>query len=276
MPPDDHPRSPSGRAPQWVIDEAARRTTATTDWRTWEQSSTLPAYQPPGRRRHPGLRLIATLLSVALTVTLLGRVGTGLPDAWMSTWSDLTEQRDVPEDIPALADAAFMSDEGRAIFYDARPQIVDVKQVADLCEKPHSEGGRAEVESLEIGGCYIGDGTGDGAIVLAAPADSRLAHGLVTVAAHEMLHAAWDRMGLLEKEDLVPLLEAEVAALDAGNPIHDQISWSVGGHERARPTELFAYVGTQVWRDGGLDPRLEEIYGRFISDRAGLVAVYTG
>ncbi len=228
------------------------------------------------RRRHPGLRLIATLLSVALTVALLGRVGTGLPGAWTSPWIDLAGQYDVPADVPALADAAYMSDEGRAIFYDTRPQLIDAQQVADLCEKPYSERRQADEPSLEIGGCYIGLGTGDGTIVLAAPADARITHGLVTVAAHEMLHAAWDRMRVLEKEELVPLLEAEVAALDAGDPIHEQISWSVGDQERARPTELFAYVGTQVWRDGGLDPRLEEVYGRFISDRAGLVAVYNG
>lgn len=38
---------------------------------------------------------------------------------------------------------------------------------------------------------------------------------------------------------------------------------------------LFAYVGTQIGREGGLEPQLEEVYARFISDRSALVAVHT-
>jgi hypothetical protein len=72
------------------------------------------------------------------------------------------------------------------------------------------------------------------------------------------------------------LLEAEVAALPADHEMRLQIAGSVGDHPETRPTELFAYVGTQLWRDGGLDPRLEAVYARFVADRAALVAVHTG
>ena len=65
-------------------------------------------------------------------------------------------------------------------------------------------------------------------------------------------------------------------ALPADDTIHEQIAGSVGAHAESRPTELFAYVGTQVWRDGGLDPQLEAVYARFVADRAALVAVHTG
>jgi hypothetical protein len=223
--------------------------------------------------------MVAIILSVALTVSVWARSGApGLLDQW-STFTVIIGQSEGPPDIDALADAAYLSDQGREIFHDTRPQIVDPERATELCDRalPVDAAGQGPSHqvSFELGGCYIGDGTGEGTIVLVEPDTLMRYHRLVTVAAHEMLHAAWDRMGLLEKEELVPLLEAEVAALDADDPIHEQISWSVDGHEGSRPTELFAYVGTQVWRDGGLDPRLEEVYARFISDRAALVAVHT-
>ena len=71
-------------------------------------------------------------------------------------------------------------------------------------------------------------------------------------------------------------LESEVAALPVDDPIRGQIDASVGAHPENRPTELFAYVGTQVWRPGGLSAQLEATYARFVSDRAALVAVHTG
>lgn len=70
------------------------------------------------------------------------------------------------------------------------------------------------------------------------------------------------------------LVEAEVADLDADDLIYEQVEWSTDGSKMARPSELFAYVGTQVWREGGLKPQLEEVYGRFISDRSAMVAVH--
>ena len=73
---------------------------------------------------------------------------------------------------------------------------------------------------------------------------------------------------------MTALLEAVVASLPADDRVHEQIAGSVGGNSENRPTGLFAYVGTQV--AGGLEPRAEAVYARFVTDRAALVAVHTG
>ncbi|AEG42981.1 hypothetical protein [Isoptericola variabilis] len=112
-------------------------------------------------------------------------------------------------------------------------------------------------------------------IFLAAPEHPSFYDDVVTTAAHEMLHAAWEQLDVRERAELRDLLEAEVADLGADDPIHEQIEWSTDGSKMARPSELFAYVGTQIGREGGLEPQLEEVYARFISDRSALVAVHT-
>ncbi|MFX7739810.1 hypothetical protein ABTJ99_20740, partial [Acinetobacter baumannii] len=61
--------------------------------------------------------------------------------------------------------------------------------------------------------------------------------------------------------------------IPADDPVRRQIDWSVGDHEESRDTELFAYLGSQAWPDGGFDPALEDNYGRYFTDRAALVDV---
>ncbi|PFG34552.1 hypothetical protein ATL42_2466 [Sanguibacter antarcticus] len=172
-------------------------------------------------------------------------------------------------EVVALADAAHLSDEGREIFYATQPELLDAEAFAGRCTDGHAA---SLFPRSEVVGCYSG---GTGGIVLYAPTDPRLYGFVVETAAHEALHAAWDRLTGAEQDELEPLLEAEVATVAADDPILEQIAGSVGENAENRPTELFAYVGTLLWRDGGLAPGLEEVYGRFIEDRAALVAVHT-
>lgn len=167
-------------------------------------------------------------------------------------------------DVIALADAAFLSDEGREIFYGTRPEILDAAAFAGRCNDETAPrlgaGGRV--------GCYR---PGLHAIVVYRPADPRVAGQAVVTAAHETLHAAWERLTPAERDELTPLLEAAIAAVPPDDSVHAQVAASVGDHPESRPTELFAYLGTQV---RGLDPVLEQTYLRFVADRASLVGVY--
>jgi hypothetical protein len=178
-------------------------------------------------------------------------------------------------DVIALADASYMTEAGRAIFYGTRPQIVDRQEEATQCEREEPASGGPLEASFQIGGCFVGDGTGQGAIYLSQPEDPRLYGYLMTAAAHERLHAAWETLDLREQAVLGPILEAELAAMDPADPLHQQIAWSLGDESAAisRGTELFAALGAHASRTGGLAPRLEELYSRFIGDRAALVTL---
>ncbi|GAB4067898.1 hypothetical protein GCM10028777_25290 [Angustibacter speluncae] len=74
LPPDDLPRSlptsPSGRIPQWVLDEAAGRPPADTRFRSWEPGPTRLAAVTRLRPRRRGRRVLAAV--VALAVVAVG------------------------------------------------------------------------------------------------------------------------------------------------------------------------------------------------------------
>ncbi|WP_449385845.1 hypothetical protein [Cellulomonas soli] len=155
------------------------------------------------------------------------------------------------------------------LFYATQPRLLDAAAFQGSCTQGQSSTG---LRSDGAVGCYD---PADGSIVIYRPADARLQGFVVETAGHETLHVAWEQLTSDERDTLTPLLEAQVAALAADDPVHEQIAGSVGTHPENRPTELFAYVGTQVWRDGGLDPQLEAVYARFVTDRSALVAVHT-
>ena len=172
--------------------------------------------------------------------------------------------------VAALADEAHLSAAGTSLFYGTNPTLLGARAFAGQCGDGQAQHALSAGNTV---GCFE---QGTNSIVLYEPADPRLHGSVVTSAAHETLHAAWAQLTDAEQTALTPLLSAEVAAIPAADPIHAQIAGSVGTHPDHLPTEMFAYVGTQVWRPGGLAPQLEATYARFISDRAALVAVYTG
>ena len=228
-----------------------------------------PAPAARGHRR----RRIPTTVGVVLVAVLGGATwlssgAPGLPHDVVSA----VEARLAPApsaQVVALADAAHLSDDGRTLFYGTRPQVLGAAAFAGHCADSQA------LRAVSAGGAVGCFQEGANSIVLYEPADPRLHPAVVEAAAHETLHAAWASLSADERGQLTPLLEVEVAALGGDDPILERITASVGVHPEGRPTELFAYVGTTVWRAGGLAPQLEAVYARFVADRAALVAVYT-
>ncbi|GIG20793.1 hypothetical protein Cch01nite_15170 [Cellulomonas chitinilytica] len=289
--PDDLPRSPSGRVPRWVVDEASGRVV--------QQFGPAEPFRPaggsgpdefgqvwtpavPARRRgsRPVVPVLALVLLVGFGCTWwltdgLSRAPAGVVDAAESVFGVQLSPglRPVPPptaEVVALAGEAHLTDEGRELLYGARPELLGAAAFAGRCDDGHAAGAVAHDGAV---GCYK---PGDESIVVYVPADARLHGFVVETVAHETLHAAWNRLSPADQMVVTPLLEAEVAALAPDDPMRAQIDGSVGTHLESRPTELFAYVGTQLWRDGGLAPALEAVYARFVVDRAALVAVHTG
>lgn len=269
MPPDDLPRSPTGRVPRWVVEEAAGAPPAGQPW-AWQE----PA--PPPRRS------LLSRLAVVLALAVLAWWGvtTALPGVLREAdapFLDGIVAGRVPDPTPevaALAGEMFLTERGRDLLYSSRPELLDLAQFAGRCDRAGSgaSGAGAAVGCYhrETGGLEVG-----GRIVVYVPADPRARGFVVETAAHELLHAAWNELTPDEQAAATTALAAEVAALDPTDDLHDQLAASVGEDPANRPTEMFAYIGTQVWGVDGLDPRLEALYGRYVADRAALVAVHT-
>jgi len=269
--PDDLPRSPSGRIPQWVIDEAAGTATPPTEWRSYEPPTSVSSH---GRTRHrvrAAIALLAVLLSLGGGWWLVtsGHVPAVLTAALSRPQAPAAHVPAPSSTAVELADAAHLSAQGRALFYATAPRVLDAKSFAGEC----TDAPAMAVHADSRVGCYV---SGANKIVVYQPADPRLRGFAVETAAHETLHAAWETLTAGERDQLVPLLESAVAPFAADSTLQKELAGSVGSHPQNRPTEMFAYVGTLVAPGGGVDPALEAVYDRFIADRVALVAVHTG
>ncbi|MCG2801426.1 MAG: SprT-like domain-containing protein [Cellulomonas sp.] len=271
LPPDDLPRSPTGRVPQWVLDEAAGRVEPQQAWRS---GPSLLAGPPQPRRRSGRVRRVALVLVLLVGLATVASVYGGDRIEALSARIAAAARGGAPlappsAEVVALADDAHLSDEGRSVLYAASPQVLDAADFVGRCTQAEWR-----IRAGTAVGCYLG---AEGSIVLYRPADPRLHPFVVETAAHEMLHAAYAGLTAADQALIGPLLEAELATLPADAQVRSQIDSSVGSHPENRETELFAYLGTQDPGTGGaLAPELEAVYARFIADRQALVAVHAG
>ncbi|TAK89006.1 hypothetical protein EPO04_02780 [Patescibacteria group bacterium] len=162
-----------------------------------------------------------------------------------------------PANISQLADQASMNEQGRRLFYRANPEITaDRNQLAERCRIQ-------DANTIELG-CYLSTNK----IYLLDVQQADLADEMPVTAAHEMLHAAYDRLSRQERDQLNTELRrfystivdpklkerlAVYAKLDAG----DQLN------------ELHSILGTER---AVLSPQLERYYSRYFNDRTVVVA----
>lgn len=161
-----------------------------------------------------------------------------------------------PQEVADLATNAGFNDLGRKLFYVYDPQLLGKDEFAKRCT--------VGSETIVLG-CYISKQS----INLFDIQDERLAGGKEVTAAHEMLHAAYDRLSPQEQDKLESLL------VETFNNLHDKrIEEIVRTYERRDRTvvanELHSILGTDV-RD--LPGPLEEHYRLYFSDRSKVVTL---
>lgn len=162
--------------------------------------------------------------------------------------------------IQAYADRSTMTDEGRFLFYASRPEISPASEFDAHCS--------SQLEGVGILGCYQ---HADKRIYLYDVTDDRLDGIEEVVAAHEMLHAAWDRMSEGERTALAPLLEA-AAATKADDPEFAQtLEYYAKAEPGQRLNELHSIIGTEF---SDVGPGLEAHYSTYFVDRAALVGLH--
>jgi hypothetical protein len=222
-------------------------------------------FQRPQRRSRARNALTVLFSGLAAAAAIIGMLQFTSPPG-QSPFAAIIDEPPSAAAI-AVADRMFLTEEGRAIFYETRPELLTSEQFGDRC----GDAGEQDSENgLHVTGCYGGSG-GSGRIVVFQPSDPRLDGNVVTTAAHELLHAAYARLGVNEQAEIDSLTDGAVALVAPENPVHEQIASSVGTHPENLGTERFAYLGTQI---PGLDPKLEEFFSRFVADRVALIAVY--
>lgn len=153
-------------------------------------------------------------------------------------------------EIVDLADGSGMNDTGKFYFYASIPSLNTAHEFNINC---------ADVmdEHTTVLGCYTGQ------IYIFDVTDDRIAGAKYVTAAHEMLHAAYDRLGPIEKLRIDNLIDKQLE-----RTADDRILELVRAYDQSEPgqrlNELHSIFGTEV-RD--LLPELSEYYDRYFSDR---------
>lgn len=159
-----------------------------------------------------------------------------------------------PAEIAQLAADTTMTEQGKRIFYVTKPEIKSVQDFRGEC---------TSAEQTIVLGCYK---TGSG-IFLYEVTDPRLAGIKQVTAAHEMLHAAYDRLSSKEKETINSLTEQAYA-----NVVDERLRKNVEAYrtrdESVVPNELHSILGSEV---EVLPAQLEEHYKKYFNDRQKIV-----
>lgn len=155
--------------------------------------------------------------------------------------------------IAQLADDTTMRSDTRRMFYATHPQL-RTKGDFTQCQMG---------EKTIILGCY----TAQRAIYLYDVPDERLAGVEQVTAAHETLHAAYERLSANERRRVNALLDQAFAGV-----VSERIKANIGAYRQAGAdvsNELHSILGTEV-RD--LPADLETYYARYFAERAAIVA----
>jgi hypothetical protein len=203
------------------------------------------------------------ILTAALAVLLVALVGVGV---WALTHPQRIADQfafwgfDPTPAVAEYADRTTMTDEGKFLFYASEPSVAADGDFDGTCS--------TQQEDVGILGCYLPSSK---RIFLYDVTDDRLDGLEEVVAAHEMLHAVWDRMSAQEQAELEPLLEAEVAARSDDPALAKTLAFYAEAEPGERANELHSIVGTEF---GDIGPELEAHYALYFSDRAALTALH--
>lgn len=210
------------------------------------------APQAPRERRR--MRMWPFLLggmavAVVVTLALLANSWT-LPriqhfhDAYIA-WSE-----PIPDDVAAIAAVTGMSEEGELIYRASTPAIEDDDDFTEHCA----------IEGGAVLGCYSA-----GNVYVFAVTDARLAGTVEVTAAHEMLHAAYERLSAAERERIDALVDEAIAQLPDDDPVFEDLELYSAAQQ---DDEWHSRLGTEF---ADLDPELEEHFARYFDDRAKVV-----
>lgn len=186
---------------------------------------------------------ILLIVVIALTVITLTRMQE------IQDWFALRNYTP-PARVSKLADDTTMNDSTKKIFYVNHPELNDKSTFNGHC--------RTTEQSIVLG-CYI-ENKG---IFLLKVEDSRLNGVMEVTAAHEVLHAAYDRLSSEERKK-VDKMTADFFATIKDERIKNTVKNYQDKDSSVVPNELHSILGTEV---SSLSPELEEYYSRYFKDR---------
>jgi hypothetical protein len=160
-----------------------------------------------------------------------------------------------PAQIVAFAEATTLSDKGKNIFYASQPELNTSDSFNANCQF---------AERSVVLGCY-----NQWRIYIYEVNDPRLEGVEDVTAAHELLHAAYVRLGDSDRERIDTLIQKDYSKID-DERIRDTVKNYEADDSASVPNELHSILGTEV---ATLSPELEQYYSQYFSDRQQVVSI---
>ncbi|HMS93520.1 MAG TPA: hypothetical protein PKD28_03975 [Candidatus Saccharibacteria bacterium] len=197
-----------------------------------------------------------SVLVVAIMMVVIGAGWIWLNRQYLQDWR-IVQSFTPTAEVAAIPERAGMSEEGKFLFYASRPLISDASEFNNQCARQET--------SAAILGCF------DGANIYLYHVENVDLDGITEVtAAHEMLHAAWSRLGEREKERLQTHLEKVYDRVKT-----DELEERMAYYDRQQPgeriNELHSILATEITM---LDDVLEQHYARYFTDRQSVVSLH--
>jgi hypothetical protein len=194
------------------------------------------------------------LLPAGLMVLLALTLGAAFSQQAIFDWWRLRDYQP-SQAVVDLADMTTLNDEGRRLFYVYHPSLENKSTFNQYCR---------ENEHSIVLGCYL---SGRG-IYLLDITDQRLNGIKEVTAAHEMLHAAYERLNKNERKQ-VDEMTANAFKKLTNERIKNTVELYRTQKPDTLPNELHSILGTEARE---LPEELEQYYKQYFNDRLKVVA----
>lgn len=197
------------------------------------------------------------LVRLLLSLTLLGLALTIFLNRQLLIDSYLAWQYKPSSEVAAIVDRTKLTEKGKFYFYASHPELNNRESFNNACTAKGSE------QSVVLG-CYTGM-----RIYVFAIDNPRLDGIIEVTAAHEMLHAAYDRLSPDERDRVNGLVAAQLERITDA-----RILGLVKEYDKTEPgerlNEMHSIFATEV---AILSPELEAYYKQYFRDRGAVVAL---
>ena len=159
--------------------------------------------------------------------------------------------------LASASDRIDLTPRAQQIFYATAPQIEAKEQFNNSCKSTE--------RTTAILGCYYLD-----RIYLYDIRNAELDGTLEVTAAHEMLHAAYQRLNYFDRQQVDSMVSQQYEAIKDQPEIKQLMAFYSQSEPGAELDELHSIIGTTIQN---ISPKLEQYYGRYFTNRPAVVAL---
>lgn len=159
--------------------------------------------------------------------------------------------------IASVHDNLKLTGLGHDLLYASNPSVETGQQFNAHCDTTE--------RTAAILGCYY-----KRSVYLYDVTNPELAGAEEVTAAHEMLHAAYERLQIWEKNHVNSLLEAEYAKIKDQPDIKKLMEYYSTNEPGELDNELHSIIGTTV---ASISPELAQYYAQYFNDRAAIITM---